>query len=118
MATLDTFSHLIILYDIYINTRYTSHSGGIMFAKILVWLGLKKVEVEKKLDEVKTEVKETVEKVEAKVEAVQAEAVKVVEKVEAEVKEVKEKVARKPRAPRPAPAPAPKTKGRKPKSKA
>jgi predicted phage tail protein len=40
-----------------------------MFHKILVWLGLKKVEAEKKLNEVKAEVKEFADKVEAKVEA-------------------------------------------------
>lgn len=90
-----------------------------MFTKILVWLGLKKVEAEKKLDEVKAEVKEIADKVESKVEAAQVEVVKAVEKVEVEVAKVKEKVARKPRAPKvaapPTPQPAPVKRGRKSK---
>jgi chromosome segregation ATPase len=88
-----------------------------MFSKILVWLGLKKVEAEKKLDEVKAEVKEIADKVEAKVEAAQVEVEKAVEKVEVEVAKVKEKVARKPRAPKVVapPPPAPTKRGRKAK---
>jgi len=86
-----------------------------MFTKILVWLGLKKVEAEKKLDEMKAEVKEVVEKVEAKVEAAQVEVEKAVEKVEVEVAKVKEKVVRKPRAPKVTPPPAPAKRGRKAK---
>jgi hypothetical protein len=109
-----------------------------MFHKILVWLGLKKVEAEKKLNEVKAEVKEfadkveakveakvetaqaevkqAIEKVEAKVEAAQVEVEKAVEKIEVKVAKVKEKVVRKPRAPKVAPPPLTPTKrGRKAK---
>ncbi len=101
-----------------------------MFTKILVWLGLKKVEVENKIQEVKAEATKTLDvnkdgKINAeditaavatktsldvnkdgKVNAEDAKAA--VEKVKTEVKE---KVARKPRTPKAAaPVPAPKGK--------
>lgn len=101
-----------------------------MFTKILVWFGLKKAEVENKIQEVKTEATKTldvnkdgkvnVEDVKAAI-ATQTQldvnkdgkvniedAKATVEKVKTEVKE---KVARKPRTPKAtAPAPAPKGK--------
>jgi len=78
-----------------------------MFTKILVWLGLKKIEVENKIEEVKAEATKTLDV--NKDGKVNVEDVKA---AVAEVKaEVKEKVARKPRAPKTAaPVPAPKGK--------
>ena len=78
-----------------------------MFTKILVWLGLKKVEVENKIEEVKAEATKTLDvNKDGKVNIEDAKAT--VEKVKTEVKE---KVARKPRTPKAtAPAPAPKGK--------
>ena len=79
-----------------------------MFIKLLTWLGLRKVEAEKKFEEVKAEAtaKLDVNK-DGKVNAEDAKAV--VEEVKAEVKA---KVTRKPRAPKVA-APAPVTKGKR-----
>jgi hypothetical protein len=83
-----------------------------MFIKLLTWLGLRKVEAEKKFEEVKAEAtaKLDVNK-DGKVNAEDAKAA--IEEVKAEVKA---KVTRKPRAPKvaaPAPAPAPATKGKR-----
>jgi len=78
-----------------------------MFIKLLTWLGLRKVEAEKKFEEVKAEAtaKLDVNK-DGKVNVEDAKAA--VEEVKAEVKA---KVTRKPRAPKvAAPAPAPKGK--------
>jgi len=78
-----------------------------MFIKLLTWLGLRKVEAEKKFEEVKAEAtaKLDVNK-DGKINVEDAKAA--VEEVKAEVKA---KVTRKPRAPKvAAPAPAPKGK--------
>jgi hypothetical protein len=79
-----------------------------MFIKLLTWLGLRKVEAEKKFEEVKAEAtaKLDVNK-DGKINVEDAKAA--VEEVKAEVKA---KVIRKPRAPKVA-APTPVTKGKR-----
>jgi len=79
-----------------------------MFIKLLTWLGLRKVEAEKKFEEVKAEATEKLDvNKDGKVNVEDAKAA--IEEVKAEVKA---KVTRKPRAPKVA-APAPVTKGKR-----